>query len=58
MNEADTYANVEVTWIDIVSDSSWLDKKAVDKLNQLYVRQLEKFIIELMVVLKYLETIL
>ena len=31
MNEADTYANVEVTWIDIVSDSSWLDKKSVDK---------------------------
>ena len=25
MTEADTYANVEVSWIDIVSDASWLE---------------------------------
>ena len=25
MNEAETYARVEVTWLDTFSDSSWLD---------------------------------
>jgi len=27
MAEADTYAQVEVTWIDPMSDSSWLEIK-------------------------------
>ena len=33
MTEADTYANVEVSWIDIVSDASWLESKAFDKIK-------------------------
>ena len=33
MTEADTDANVEVSWIDIVSDASWLESKAFDKMK-------------------------
>ena len=33
MNEADTYANVEVTWIDIVSDSGWADEREFNRMR-------------------------